>query len=51
MNEERSSVSTDEISKQLYDINHSIYVEKIPDFLWDLIQPYVEKAFNEACSE
>lgn len=51
LNEERSYVSTDGISKQFYDINYSIYVKKLPEFFWKLIQPYVEKAFNEACSE
>ena len=49
LNEEFSSTSYDGVSRQLYSVNEAIYLKKLPEIFWSVIEPYATEAFIQAC--
>ncbi|MBQ7197563.1 MAG: hypothetical protein IJS40_09170 [Synergistaceae bacterium] len=51
INEEYSSASFDSVAGQLYNINETIYLRKLPEIYWSQIEPFVTEAFIRACQD
>ena len=49
LNEEFSSIHYNGVSKQLYSVNETIYLKKLPEMFWNVIEPYTTEAFIQAC--
>ena len=49
LNEGFSSTSYNGVSRQLYSVNEAIYLKKLPEIFWSVIEPYATEAFIQAC--
>ena len=49
LNEEFSSMNYSGVSQQLYSVNEAIYLKKLPEVFWSIVEPYAHEAFIQAC--
>ena len=48
LNEEFSAISYGGTSEQLYSVNELIYLKKLPEIFWSVIEPFASEAFIKA---